>query len=120
MGDACSGPHIRPEKLKPAAALIWCPFATKDDALKAGRTLLDERLIACVNIMPAMHSLFIWQGKAEESTECGALFKLDARRLDQAIARLKTLHPYQAPAIIGWRCDAASPETLGWLTGNGS
>ena len=49
--------------------------------------------------------------------ECGALFKTDAALLDAAIARLAEIHPYEVPAITGWRCDAAAPATAAWLGG---
>ena len=98
-------------------ALIWCPFPDSGTAAKVCSTLLDEGLIACANMMPGMHSLFIWNGEREEAAETGALLKTDAALLDKAIARLGELHPYDEPAITGWRCDAALPATAAWLGG---
>ena len=97
------------------SALIWSPFPDAEAAEAAARTLLAERLVACANILPAMRSLFVWQGTAQDSTETGALFKTDAALLARAIARLGELHPYASPAILGWRCDAAHPATAQWL-----
>jgi periplasmic divalent cation tolerance protein len=77
--------------------------------------LLDERLIACANILPAMLSMFEWNGTRSEASEVGALFKTDAALLDRAVARLAQEHPYDEPAILGWRCDAAAPGTAAWL-----
>jgi periplasmic divalent cation tolerance protein len=96
-------------------ALIWCPFPDPASAAAAANALLDERLIACVNIMPGMLSLFEWNGERGEASEAAALFKTDAALLDRAIARLADEHPYDEPAIIGWRCDAAAPGTIAWL-----
>ena len=96
-------------------ALIWCPFPDAATASATGRTLLDERLVACVNILPAMLSLFEWNGERGEATEAGALFKTDAALLDRAIARLAEEHPYDEPAILAWRADAATPGTAAWL-----
>jgi periplasmic divalent cation tolerance protein len=79
--------------------------------------LLDEGLIACANMLPDMHSLYTWNGERGESRETGALLKTDAALLDKAIARLGELHPYDEPAIVGWRCDAALPATAAWLAG---
>ena len=97
------------------AALIWSPFADQASAEAAAACLLDEGLIACANILPAMRSLYIWQGERGEGSECGVLFKTDAALLDAAIARLALIHPYDTPAIAGWRCDVAAPATLAWL-----
>lgn len=96
-------------------ALIWCPFADEASAAAVAGRLLDEGLIACANILPGMRSLYIWKGERGEGRECGALLKTEASRLDDAVARLTALHPYDAPAVIAWCCDAASPATLAWL-----
>ena len=98
-----------------AGALIWSPFGSEQAAAAAARHLLDEGLVVCANLLPGMRSIFRWQGEDGEQQECGALFKLDARLLEQAIARLEALHPYDTPVILGWRCDAATPATLSWL-----
>ena len=98
-------------------ALIWCPFPDSAVAATVCSVLLDEGLIACANMMPGMHSLFSWNGERGEARETGTLLKTDAALLDKAIARLGELHPYDEPAILGWRCDAALPATAAWLGG---
>lgn len=97
------------------SALIWSTFATEADAERAASALLDEGLIACANLLPGVRSLYRWSGERGESREVAALFKTDARVLDQAVARLAELHPYETPAIVGWRVDAATPATAEWL-----
>jgi periplasmic divalent cation tolerance protein len=97
------------------SALIWCPFPDSVRAESAIGTLLDERLVACGNILPGMTSLYVWQGERHRDTEIGVLLKTDASLLEQAIARLSAIHPYDTPAILGWRCDAAAPATAAWL-----
>ena len=99
----------------PKAALIWCPFPDEASAMQAADLLLDEELVACVNIMPAIRSLYRWNGLKDEGREVGVLFKSNDALLDSAIKRIGSLHPYQTPAITGWVCDASSPDTLGWL-----
>ena len=98
-------------------ALIWSPFADPESAEAAASRLLDEGLIACANILPAMRSLYVWNGERGSGAECGALFKTDAALLDAAVARLAAIHPYEVPAITAWRCDAAAPATVAWLAG---
>mgnify|MGYP002776442093 CR=1 FL=1 len=97
------------------AALIWCPFPDEASAMKAADVLLDEELVACANILPAIRSLYRWKGERGEGAEVAVLFKTRADLLDAAVARLEALHPYDAPAISGWRCDAAGAATLAWL-----
>jgi periplasmic divalent cation tolerance protein len=97
------------------SALIWSPFADEDSAATVANQLLDEGLIACANILPPMRSLFTWHGERSEARECGALFKTDAALLERATARLAELHPYEAPAVLGWRADTAGAPTAQWL-----
>ena len=98
-----------------SAALIWSPFESEDAAASAASQLLDEGLIACANILPGVRSLYTWQGERGEARECGALFKTEAGLLDKAIARLAAIHPYETPAVAGWRADATAPATAAWL-----
>ena len=96
-------------------ALIWCPFPDRDSLERASKCLLDERLIACANVFPEMVSTFEWEGERTESRETGALLKTNSALLDRAVARLAELHPYDEPAILGWRCEAATRGTAAWL-----
>ena len=97
------------------SALIWCPFADEASAAKVANQLLDERLIACANILPPMRSLYVWEGKREDAAEVGVLFKTDATVLTRATARLAELHPYETPAILGWKADSVTRPTAEWL-----
>ena len=98
------------------AALIWCPFGDKESAARTASALLDEGLIVCANIIPAVRSLYIWKGERQEGAEVAVLFKTTATLLHQATARLEELHPYESPAICGWQCDAAGQATQRWLS----
>ena len=97
------------------SALIWCPFADAASAEAAAQQLLDERLVACANILPPMRSLYTWQGARGETTEVAVLFKTDASALELATARLAEIHPYDSPAVLGWRTDTAAKPTAEWL-----
>ncbi|MXO75398.1 divalent cation tolerance protein CutA [Altererythrobacter aerius] len=97
------------------SALIWCPFPDEGAAATAATVLLDERLIACANLLGTVRSLYEWDGQRGDTRETAVLFKTDAALLDRAVARIAELHPYDAPAVMGWRCDAAAPATAGWL-----
>ena len=96
-------------------AMVWCPFPSKDVARTIAASLLDEKLIGCANILGDMESMFEWDGERGEAQETGVLFKCDARLLDKVVDRLGALHPYDTPAILGWRCDAAPQAVQAWL-----
>ena len=97
------------------SALIWCPFPDEDSAAAAATQLRDERLIACANILGPVRALYEWNGERGDAREIGVLFKTDASCLDAAVARIAELHPYDTPAVLGWRCDSVAPGTAEWL-----
>ena len=97
------------------SALIYTVFASRDDARTAATQLLDEKLIACANVIGQVEALFEWGGERDEGDEIAVLFKTHADRLDAAVARLEALHPYETPAILGWRADASGAATAAWL-----
>ena len=98
-----------------AAALIWSAFPSREQALEVARALLDERLIACANILPMVESVYRYEGEVSSGAEVGVLFKTSAACLSRAALRLEALHPYDTPAIAGWNADTAPPATLAWL-----
>lgn len=100
-------------------ALIWCPFPDEAAALAVIHTLLDEKLIACGNVLGGMTSVFVWNGVKDTAREAGAVLKTNAALLDAAIARLAELHPYDEPAVLGWHCDAAAAGAAAWLASIG-
>ena len=99
------------------SALIWCPFPDRATAEEVAGQLLDEKLIACANLIDGIASLFAWNGERDTASECGALFKTNAAVLERAVARLEELHPYDDPAVMGWRVDAPGQATAAWLAG---
>ena len=116
MERACPGANPGVSEDTALAALIWCPFPDEPAARAAAGALLDERLIACVNLVPGLEALFAWSGERGEGRETGALFKTTAARLGAAMDRLRALHPYDTPAITGWTVRAEA-GTLAWLQG---
>lgn len=98
-------------------ALVWCPFPDVETARVIAGALLEEKLIACANIMPAIESVFTWKGAVSSEVECGVLFKTTAEKLDALTMRLGELHPYETPAVMGWLVDKTPPQTLAWLNG---
>jgi periplasmic divalent cation tolerance protein len=93
------------------AALVWCPFPDVESARAAADALLDDRLIACANILGSIESRFVWDGARATGSEIAVLFKTTPERLDDVVERLGELHPYDTPAIIGWQADTAHPVT---------
>lgn len=100
---------------EPLAALVWCPFPDPQTARSVAEQLLSEKLIACANIIPQILSVFEYQGKASSEPEAAVIFKTSDDLLEALTHRLGECHPYETPAIVGWRCDATHPATRLWL-----
>ena len=80
--------------------MIYCLFGSKEEAKSVAKTLLREKLIACANIWDRVSSIYIWDGREEESDETIAIFKLQASTVEAAKRRIEELHSYECPCII--------------------
>lgn len=98
-----------------AAALLWCPFPDRESAREAAAALLDEKLVACANILGEIESHFVWEGKRSCGQEVAVIFKTVPGAASASVSRLGELHPYDTPAIIGWDCEVVHPLTATWL-----
>ena len=70
------------------------------DAAEFGRTLIDERLAACVNLLPVMESVYRWEGKIEFEAERQLVIKTSRDRVPDLWDRVRELHPYEVPEFI--------------------
>jgi periplasmic divalent cation tolerance protein len=92
---------------------ITVPF--RDVAETIGRTLVEERLAACVNIIAGTRSIYRWEGKVEVASEVVLIAKSRAARFKQLEKRVKELHPYDCPCIVAWPIEAGYQPYLEWL-----
>ncbi|HEX8480616.1 MAG TPA: divalent-cation tolerance protein CutA [Allosphingosinicella sp.] len=94
---------------------VYATFASDEEARRIARTLVEERLAACANILGACRSIYRWQGAIEESEEVAALFKTGAERAAALIARLGELHSYDVPAAVVWPIAGALGSYSQWV-----
>mgnify|MGYP001811618782 CR=1 FL=1 len=86
------------------------------EALQAiGGSLVEERLAACVNVLPGVKSIYRWEGGVEESDEALAIVKTTVARLPGLEARVGELHPYELPEILAVEPDGGSIAYLDWI-----
>lgn len=88
------------------------------EARKIADALVDEGLVACVNIIPGVESVYFWQGKRCRAKEWLLLMKTRKVRIDQLKARLPQLHSYVCPELIVLPITDGLPAYLDWLTRN--
>jgi len=91
------------------------PGEGKLDAIALGRTLVEEGLAACVNVLPPMESVYRWQGSVHQDAERQLVIKTRAERLGALQVRLKILHPYEVPEFLVLPVSAGSPTYLDWV-----
>ena len=81
-------------------AVIYTTMDNVQDARRLAHTLVDEQLVACVNIIPKIESVYRWKGKVEESEEVVLICKTIDPNVKKTIQRIKSLHKYEVPDII--------------------
>jgi periplasmic divalent cation tolerance protein len=89
-------------------AVVLTTIAADADAVALARTLVDEGLAACVNVLPAVQSIYRWQGAVQVEPEQQLVIKTAAASLDALETRLHQLHPYELPEFVVLRADAST------------
>ena len=96
------------------AAIVLTTLGAEADAGALARTLVEERLAACVNVLPAMTSVYRWKGVVEQEREQQLVIKTAPGRVAALEARLRELHPYDLPEFVV--LDAAAGAAYGaWI-----
>jgi periplasmic divalent cation tolerance protein len=94
--------------------LVTCSSAS--EARRIARTVVEERLAACVNILPgSVTSIYRWKGKVESARERMLLIKTSRKRLKKLQATVEKLHSYDVPEFIALPIAGGSPSYLAWL-----
>lgn len=99
------------------SAIVLTTLGADADAAAIARTLVDERLAACVNVLPSMTSVYRWKDAVEQEREQQLVIKTTRDAVPALEARLRTLHPYELPEFLV--LDAAgSAEYSAWIEEN--
>jgi len=99
----------------PPARIVLTTCASPGEASRLARTLVEERLAACATLIPAVQSIYRWEGQIESSTETLLLLKTGPDQLTALEVRLHQLHSYQTPEFLVLGVDACSQPYLDWL-----
>ena len=96
-------------------AIVYSTIENVDAAKKIAKLLLEEKLVACVNIIPNVHSVYRWKGKIDEDNECILLAKTTDDHVKKTIGKIRELHTYELPDIIVLPIIGGSKEYLDYL-----
>jgi len=97
---------------------VYAIFADAAQAERIGRTVVEERLAACVNVLGPCRSIYRWQGAIESAGEVPAIFKTTAAEADALIARIASLHSYDVPCVVAWPIDKLLVSYAEWVEGS--
>jgi periplasmic divalent cation tolerance protein len=95
--------------------LVYTTFPDQASALNIGEALVRERLVACVNVLPGMQSVYAWRGAVERANEVVAILKSREGLRDTLFAAVKARHPYDTPILLTLPVDGADPDTAAWI-----
>jgi len=89
--------------------------ATAEEAQRISRVLLEQKKVACVNILPRVNSLFWWQGKLDSAEESLLIVKTKASQLSEIVPLVKELHSYDIPELIALPIIGGNQDYLEWI-----
>jgi periplasmic divalent cation tolerance protein len=97
------------------AVFVYTTYPSIVEAEQAGRTLVERRLCACVNILPGMISLYWWQSKIDRGEEVVMIIKTRASLAEGVRAAVKEMHSYTTPAILVLPVEGVDPDYHAWI-----
>lgn len=100
------------------ARIVLTTTGSSEEAAKISRAIVERRLAACVNIVPRMQSVYRWQGKVEQATECLLIIKTEAAAFERLRDTIKELHSYELPECVMLEIVDGSQPYLDWIREN--
>lgn len=98
-----------------AAVMVYTTFPDETAAHGLGRSLVEQQLAGCVNILPGMVSFYVWKGTIEQSNECVLIAKTTVERAQDCMRAIMTHHPYETPAVLVLPVVAGATGYLDWI-----
>lgn len=96
-------------------SILYMTCETVDEGERIGSALVAERLVACVNMLPGMRSMYWWQGKVEHAQEVVLIAKTRSYLVEKVTDRVKALHSYDVPCVVAISASGGNPEFLRWI-----
>ncbi len=93
--------------------LVTTPSA--EEAARLARAVVEEKLAACGNVVPAVRSIYRWEGKICDEQEALLVLKAPARRFPELRDRIVALHPYDVPEVIALRIEEGNERYIDWI-----
>ena len=95
--------------------LVYSTTPDEETAKKFAKELVEQKLAACVSMMPGIQSVYRWKGAVEEATEVCLMIKTTRARFQELASRILSLHPYDVPEIVALPVVEGLPSYLQWV-----
>ena len=95
--------------------VVFVTAGDMDTAERIGKTLVEEHLAACVNVVPGIRSFYRWEGAVADDSEFLLIIKTQSSRFEALKARVLDLHAYDLPEIVGLPIEMGHEAYLDWI-----
>jgi periplasmic divalent cation tolerance protein len=106
--------HLRDRDMS-ETVVVFVTAPSADKAAEIARALVEEKLAACGNVIPAVRSIYRWEGKVHDEAEALLVLKAPRKRLQELSDRVEQLHPYDLPEVIGIPIEGGSEKYIDWI-----
>lgn len=96
-------------------SLVYMTCETREEAERIGAALVEERLVACVNLLEGMRSMYWWQGRVETAQEVVLISKTRTDLVEVLTERVNALHSYDVPCVVSMALEGGNPDFLQWI-----
>jgi periplasmic divalent cation tolerance protein len=96
--------------------LLYITASNREEAISLSQELLNQRLVACTNIMEHVTAMYHWQNEIEQAHEAVIIAKTLSSHIERVSARVKELHSYSNPCVVAVPIVGGSKEYIDWLT----
>jgi periplasmic divalent cation tolerance protein len=95
--------------------ILYMTASSELEARSIGHSLLKERLVACINIIPSIQSLYWWNDEIQDDTETAFYAKTTDDKVEKIITRVGELHSYDTPCVVSMPLENGHPDFLKWV-----
>lgn len=108
---------MTPSPAPQSPIVVLMTFSSSEEASRIATALVEERLVACVNLIPAVRSFFVWDHVLQDVQEVLGVAKTTRSQLGAVVSRVKSLHSYSVPEVIGVPILGGAEDYLKWVLG---
>jgi periplasmic divalent cation tolerance protein len=95
--------------------VLFSTTGSLEEASRIADHLVSNHIVACVNIVPSIHSIYWWDNKVQQDQEVLMILKTRKSKLEELEKAIRTLHTYQTPELIAWNLDYGIREYVDWI-----